>query len=251
VTLQVDAGQGASQIRGWLYDIDTPTQTGSPAEEFTLQGRTGSASLRSASVGRTYEVVINVVWSGLLVRGEETHAFRLKIEATAETTPAYTAPPSPRRYPVGTPAEVLSGLATDAFPSPLAVDGAYRQPVFVRALRPTDRDEWLVPIVRGGQVDGVVVVVIYDNGMGSAGIATGWSGRFPHPFTPEQAAAKVGTSSDPATSVELVWATIDPRQGGPATEFLPLYVATLRSGARWYVFQSGSIRDATQVDVVR
>jgi hypothetical protein len=113
------------------------------------------------------------------------------------------------------------------------------------------RDQWFVPIVRGGEVGGVVVVPIYDNGMGSAGIATGWAGRFPHPLTPEQAAAKASTSSDAAVTVELVWATVDPRQGGPATEFLPFYVVTLRSGARWCVFNGGAVVEASTVDSVR
>ena len=81
VTLKVEAGQGSSLVRGWLYDKEAPTPTGGPAEEFTLQGRTGTYALRTIVVGRTYEVIVNVVWSGLLVRGEETHAFRLRIEA--------------------------------------------------------------------------------------------------------------------------------------------------------------------------
>lgn len=80
VMLQFEAGQGASAIRGWLYDAEAPTPSGGPIEEFTLQGRTGAYAPRTISVGRTYEVMVNVMWSGLLVRGEETHAFRLKIE---------------------------------------------------------------------------------------------------------------------------------------------------------------------------
>lgn len=80
VTLQFEAGQGASAIRGWLYDKDAPLPSGGPIEEFTLPGHTGAYAPRAMSVGRTYEVMVNVMWSGLLVRGEETHAFRLKIE---------------------------------------------------------------------------------------------------------------------------------------------------------------------------
>ena len=80
VTLRFEAGQSASAIRGWLYDKDAPTPSGGPIEEFTLQGRTGAYAPRTIAVGRTYEVMVNVMWSGLLVRGEETHVFRLKIE---------------------------------------------------------------------------------------------------------------------------------------------------------------------------
>ncbi len=80
VTLVFEAGQGANAIRGWLYDREAPTAAGGPIEEFTLPGRTGAYAPRAMSIGRTYQVVVNVMWSGLLVRGEETHAFRLKIE---------------------------------------------------------------------------------------------------------------------------------------------------------------------------
>lgn len=81
VTLKFEAGQGASVIRGWLYDKAAPTPAGGPSEEFTLQGRTGAYAPRTIMVGRTYEVVVNVMWSGLLVSGEETHVFRVKVEA--------------------------------------------------------------------------------------------------------------------------------------------------------------------------
>lgn len=81
VMLKFEAGQGASAIRGWLYDKEAPTPAGGPSEEFTLQGRTGAYAPRTIMVGRTYEVVVNVMWSGLLVSGEVTHVFRLKIEA--------------------------------------------------------------------------------------------------------------------------------------------------------------------------
>jgi hypothetical protein len=163
--------------------------------------------------------------------------------------PGYTPPAPAPRYPARTADEVLRGLAADPFVGPLGPDGAFGAPVLIKALRSSDHDEWLVPIVRGGEVGGVVVVPIYENGMGSAGIATGWSGRFPHSLRPEQAAAKAVAPGDAAVSVELVWATVDPRQGGPANEFLPFYLVTRRSSARWYVFQSGTARESSQVDI--
>ena len=79
VTLTFDAGQGASEIRGWLYDKDAPSATGAPTEEFSLPGRSGSYTSRTIVAGRTYEVLVNVKWTGLLVQGEETHAFRLTV----------------------------------------------------------------------------------------------------------------------------------------------------------------------------
>ena len=81
VMLKFEAGQGASAIRVWLYDKEAPTPNGGPSEEFTLQGRTGAHAPRIIVVGRTYEIVVNVVWSGVLVSGEETHVFRVKVEA--------------------------------------------------------------------------------------------------------------------------------------------------------------------------
>jgi hypothetical protein len=79
LTLQFDAGQGASDINVWLYDKDAPSSSG-PTDEFVLHGRTGTYAPRTISVGHTYEILVNVKWSGLLVHGEVTHVFRLKLE---------------------------------------------------------------------------------------------------------------------------------------------------------------------------
>ena len=80
VTLRLVSGPGATAIRGWLYDQGSPAADGGPLEQFTLAGGQGAYAPRSFAVGRTYEVMVNVAWSGLLVRGEETHVFRLRIE---------------------------------------------------------------------------------------------------------------------------------------------------------------------------
>jgi hypothetical protein len=79
--LKFEAGQGASAIRGWLYDKEAPTANGGPSEEFNLPGRTGAYAPRTIVAGRTYEIVVNVMWSGVLVSGEQTHLFRVKVEA--------------------------------------------------------------------------------------------------------------------------------------------------------------------------
>ena len=80
VTLQLDAGQGASEIRGWLYDKDSPAPDGAPTEEFRVQGRSGAYASRTIAAGRRYEVLVNVKWSGLLVSGEVTYVLRLNVE---------------------------------------------------------------------------------------------------------------------------------------------------------------------------
>jgi hypothetical protein len=79
VTLKVEAGQGATEIRGWIYDLDASSPSGGPTEEFTLSGRTGTYAPRSIIAARTYQVVLNVRWSFVVTDGEVTHLFRLRI----------------------------------------------------------------------------------------------------------------------------------------------------------------------------
>jgi len=80
VKLHVEAGQGATEIRGWIYDLDAPSPSGGPMEEFTVTGRSGAFETRSIAPARTYSVLVNVRWSSMLTRGEETHVFRLRLE---------------------------------------------------------------------------------------------------------------------------------------------------------------------------
>lgn len=80
VMLHFEAGQGATQIRGWIYDLDAPSPSGGPIEQFTLPGRSGAHETRSIVPARTYRVLVNVVWSFLVTRGEETHIFRMRVE---------------------------------------------------------------------------------------------------------------------------------------------------------------------------
>jgi hypothetical protein len=80
VTLRFVAGKGATQIRVVIYDIDAPTLSGGPIEEFTLSGGSGDRQVPSIVPARTYRVLVNVVWSFLITRGEETHVFRLRVE---------------------------------------------------------------------------------------------------------------------------------------------------------------------------
>jgi len=79
VMLQFEAGQGATQIRGWIYEGEGPSLSG-PIEEFALPGRSGTYQPRSIFISRTYSVTVNVVWSFFVTQGEETHLFRLRVE---------------------------------------------------------------------------------------------------------------------------------------------------------------------------
>ena len=78
--LHIEAGQGATGIRGWIYDLDAPTASGLPLEEFTLSGRSGDHAATSIVAARTYSVLVNVTWSALVTGGEVTHVFRLRVE---------------------------------------------------------------------------------------------------------------------------------------------------------------------------
>ena len=77
--LHVEAGQGATWIRGWIYDVDAPTASGGPLEEFSLPGRSGDHAAKSIVTARTYTVVVNVAWSSLVTGGEVTHVFLLRV----------------------------------------------------------------------------------------------------------------------------------------------------------------------------
>jgi hypothetical protein len=78
--LHIEAGQGATGIRGWIYDVDAPSTTGGPLEEFTLSGRSGDHQAKSMVTARTYSVVVNVTWASIITGGEVTHVFRLRLE---------------------------------------------------------------------------------------------------------------------------------------------------------------------------
>jgi hypothetical protein len=81
LTILFEAGQAATEIRGWLYDVDAESRpTGVPIEEFKLSGRSGAFEPRSLFASRTYSITVNVVWSFVVTHGEETHLFRLRIE---------------------------------------------------------------------------------------------------------------------------------------------------------------------------
>jgi len=78
--IRFEAGQGATAIRGWIYDRDAPSPAGGPIEEFSLPASRGAYETRSVLPGRTYDVTVNVEWSFVVTRGEETHLFRVRAE---------------------------------------------------------------------------------------------------------------------------------------------------------------------------
>jgi len=77
-TIRFEAGQGATEIRGWIYDVEAPSPSAGPTEEFTLQGTSGTYQPRSIVAARTYRILVNVRWSFVVMRGEQTHLFDLR-----------------------------------------------------------------------------------------------------------------------------------------------------------------------------
>jgi hypothetical protein len=78
--IHVEADQGATEIRGFIYDVDAPSPSGGPNEEFTLPGRSGSYEMSSILPAHTYQVLVNVRWSFVVTQGEVTHLFKFRVE---------------------------------------------------------------------------------------------------------------------------------------------------------------------------
>ncbi|HKY51703.1 MAG TPA: hypothetical protein VJP45_10645 [Candidatus Limnocylindria bacterium] len=78
VAIRVDTDPGAD-VRGWIYDIDAPTPSRGPLEEFTLLG-SGEYRSRSIVAARTYEVMVHVERSLLGFRNRVTHVFRMRVQ---------------------------------------------------------------------------------------------------------------------------------------------------------------------------
>jgi hypothetical protein len=76
--LRFEAGEGATEIRGAIYDLAAPP--GGPIEEFTLSGRSGEFQPRSITPARTCRVLVNVLWSFVITHGEVTHLFEMRVE---------------------------------------------------------------------------------------------------------------------------------------------------------------------------
>jgi len=182
------------------------------------------------------------------------------VDPKAQRPPAgYTPPPEPARYAARNAPELLANLVKDPF-GRTALDSfgaggrfvanakgpsSLGTPIFVRALAVGGLDEWLVPILSDGGTVGVITIDVFPDGTAQTGGYGPWSRPFPHPLTPEAARAVAGTPTDPGGSVELVWATISPFNGGPANRTNPFYRVVRTSGAEVYVLQSGEVRMAS------
>jgi hypothetical protein len=163
----------------------------------------------------------------------------------AVTSSAFVWPP--RRYPVGSASEVLSGLAADpffveylrylrdqtAYQHPAVDDPRADGPLRVRGLATTRSaaitDEWLVPMRdRAGSVVSIIEVTISSqDGQGYAFAARGWSGPFP--AVSEADAREIGSIRGiEVASAELMWGPEEiVAPGGPMA---PFWWVTLKTG---------------------
>ena len=78
VAIRVDTDSD-THVLGWIYDLDAPTPSGGPLEEFTF-AVAGTHQSRSIVTGRRYQVVVNVGRSLLGFRSDVTHAFRMRVQ---------------------------------------------------------------------------------------------------------------------------------------------------------------------------
>jgi hypothetical protein len=110
-------------------------------------------------------------------------------------------------------------------------------PVFVSALVPGSYDEWLLSVFDpvSHQVLSTLALPIFPGGT-TRGQANAVVGPPYVAIARADAAQRASMSTDPVIGLELVWAVVDPSEGGPASEVQPFYVATRRSGAQLYVF---------------
>lgn len=82
----------------------------------TLPGRVGTHEARTIAPGRTYQVLVNVKWSGLLTHGEETHVFRVRIDP-----PLVVPSPSASRVPPDVANSALASYARETGRSEVAI----------------------------------------------------------------------------------------------------------------------------------
>jgi hypothetical protein len=183
-------------------------------------------------------------------------AARSSISQVASPAPRYTTAPAPASYPARTAADVLGNLPKDPFgrnaidafatqtgrfagsvPAPATLG----QPIYVRAVATGTLDEWLVPVMSGGNAVGLITVDVFPDGTAQTGGYGPWTGAFPHPLSADAAKVAASIADDPAQTVELVWAP------GLTGERTPLYRVIRGSGAVFFVLPNGGVRSITEM----
>jgi hypothetical protein len=212
-------------------------------------------SLLSATLAIGVMALVLVVIGVLAPRGQE--------RAAATAPPQRSAPPastpsstSGTTWPAGSSAEVARNIARDPnfAPTVAALSGGVDadpraigktvrpgMPIEVRALRPGDPKEYLVPLLVDDEVIAIVQVSVDAQGNGAIVASRGWSTSpsFPRYSRADAQARAAGASEAPVQS-ELVWAPIR----GRASDLQPFWRVVLSSGRVVYVFEDGGVAPA-------
>jgi hypothetical protein len=181
-----------------------------------------------------------------------------KLEAAGRDTPP---PPRPTQSPwrAQQASDILANLPRDANfdntmrgltggadPDPRAVGRkpALGTPLFVRGLRPTDGNEFLVPVVVDSTTIAVMVVPIDRDGNGRLVATRGWSSAPSFPAQSADAAiALAGLSGQRGIRAELVWTDLR----GVASDLSPFWRIELAGRAISYVFEDSKVISASDL----
>lgn len=203
--------------------------------------RTGDAALRTAPSA-----------SGLAAPSP----MNPKDEAARKTTPQ-PARATPKPWVAQTPADVLRELPADpnfatalrnltggVEPDPRAIGRtpSLGTPLFVRALRPGEQNEYIVPVQIGSTTIAIMKVGVDASGLGQLHAVRGWSATPTYPsVSSADALARASSPSDPTVRAEFVWADVR----GVADALQPFWRVTRASGSIVYVFEDGRLADAS------
>lgn len=183
-----------------------------------------------------------------------------KDEAARKTTPQPPRP-TPRPWVAQTPADVLRNLPADpnfgtavrnltggVEPDPRAVGRTptLGTPLFVRALRPGEQNEFIVPVQIGSTTIAIMKVGVDSNGFGQLHAVRGWSATPTFPtISSVEALARASAPSDATIRAELVWADVR----GFADALQPFWRVTRASGSIFYIFEDGTLAAAAELHI--
>jgi hypothetical protein len=159
------------------------------------------------------------------------------------------------RFPARTADEVVNGMQSDPFVgSSLGGSVHIGTPLFVRGLRSTDANIWLVPQVDGTHPIGVWVVKVADDGFGTTTEHAGGPERQTlsvPPVSEADARTLGGLTNDPVIKIDLVWTRARPESAGLVSEIHPLWELSRSSGTIVYVTSDRLILASEVLNAVR
>src|SRR5438093_1599335 len=165
--------------------------------------------------------------------------------ATAAPWPAHSTAEVARNLPSDpnyAPTLAVLTRGVDADPRALGRTTRPATPIEVRALQPSDQNEYLVPLVVDDQVIAIMQVAVDAQGNGQLVATRGWSSSpsFPR-YSRLDAQMRAAGAGEMVLQSELVWAPIRGRAG----ELQPFWRIVLSSGRVVYVFEDGGVAPAS------